>query len=270
MERVPHHGRETAYRRFDRGGDGPALCFVHGSGGTADVWKAQARLADRFPVVALDLSGHGASDDVDAVPGPETLAAYADDVVAVAEAVTKGGPSEETDAIVLCGNSLGGAVALWVALERDLALGGLVLAGTGARLAVLRDLLDWLADDFDRAVAFLHGEDRLFHDPPPEYVELSTAAMRECGRATVERDFRTCHTFDVRDRLNEVATPALAVVGEHDGLTPPRYHDVLADGIERCERATIEDAAHLAMLEAPVAFNAAIVDFADRLGRFRG
>ncbi|TKX51717.1 alpha/beta hydrolase, partial [Halorubrum sp. SP3] len=42
MERVTHDGRETAYRRFDRGGDGPTVCLVHGSGGTKDVWKSQA------------------------------------------------------------------------------------------------------------------------------------------------------------------------------------------------------------------------------------
>ncbi|MUW16015.1 alpha/beta hydrolase, partial [Halorubrum sp. CBA1125] len=64
MERVAHDGRETAYRVTDRSGDGPTVCFVHGSGGSKDVWTAQARVSDRYPVVALDLSGHGDSDDV--------------------------------------------------------------------------------------------------------------------------------------------------------------------------------------------------------------
>ena len=256
MERVDHHGRTTAYRRFDRGGTGPTVCFVHGSGGTGDVWKAQARLSDEYPVVALDLSGHGESDDVDAVPGPETLAAYVTDVKAVAT---------ETGATVLCGNSLGGAVALRVALDRDLDLDGLVLAGTGAKLAVLQDLLDWLADDFERAVEFLHGNGRLFHDAPDEYVELSKAAMYDCGRAVVERDFRSCHTFDVRDRLDEIDVSTLALVGEHDALTPPRYHDYLAAEIDDCVRGMVADAAHLAMLERPSAFNAALAEFLERL-----
>jgi len=256
MKRVTHHGRDTAYRVSDRGGDGPTVCFVHGSGGSKDVWKAQARLSDRFPVVALDLSGHGDSDDVDAPAGPEALDAYADDAVAVAEA---------TDATVLCGNSLGGAVALWVAVERQIALDGLVLAGTGAKLAVAEPLRDALATDYDRAIELLHEPDRLFHDAPPEYVELSRAGMRECGRAVTERDFRTCHDFDVRDRLGEIAVPSLAVVGEHDALTPAGYHDYLADRIDACERATIEDAAHLAMLERPVAFNAALAGFCSRI-----
>jgi pimeloyl-ACP methyl ester carboxylesterase len=255
MERVTHDGRDTAYRVSDRGGEGPTVCFVHGSGGSKDVWKAQARLSDRFPTVALDLSGHGDSDDVDVPAGPEALDAYADDVAAVLAA---------TGATVVCGNSLGGAVALHLALERDPALDGLVLAGTGAKLTVAEPLLDALATDFDGAIDLLHEPDRLFHDAPAEYVDLSRAGMRECGRAVTERDFRVCHAFDVRDRLDEIAAPSLAVVGEHDGLTPPSYHDYLADRIDDCERATLEGAAHLAMLERPAAFNAALSSFLER------
>ena len=256
MERVTRGGRDVAYRVSDRGGDGPTVCCIHGSGGTGDVWTAQSRLSDRFPVIALDLAGHGDSDDIETEPGSETLDAYADDVVAVAE---------ETDVTVLCGNSLGGAVALWIALERDLALDGLVLAGTGAKLSVAEPLLDALASDFDRAVSMLHEPDRLFHDAPGEYVEQSTAAMAACGRAVTERDFLTCHRFDVRDRLDDVDVPSLAVVGEHDGLTPPEYHDYLDDRIPDCERATVADAAHLAMLEQPTAFNAALAEFLGRV-----
>jgi len=260
MERVTHDGRDTAYRVSDRGGDGPTVCCVHGSGGSKSVWKAQARVSDQLPVVALDLSGHGDSTDIDAPPGPETLDAYADDVVAVAEA---------TSATVLCGNSLGGAVALWAALERDLALDSLVLAGTGAKLAVASELLDALArgdpTGFERAIDFLHEPDRLFHDAPSEHVDLSRAALRDCGRAVTERDFQTCHAFDVRDRLDEVSVPALAVAGERDSLTPPAYHDFLAEGLVDCERATVEDAAHLAMIERPAAFNAVLTAFLGRL-----
>lgn len=246
MDRVSHHGRETAYTRSDRGGDGPGLLCVHGSGGTAAVWKGQHRLADRFPVTALDLSGHGESDDVDAAAGYEALWAYTEDVVAVAEA---------TDTRVLCGNSLGGAVAMWTALRTDLDVEGLVLAGTGAKLAVLADLLDWLSEDYDRAVEFLHGPDRLLHTDDERYVERSAEAMHDTGQAVTERDYRTCHAFDIRGRLDDIDVPAVAVVGEHDKLTPRRYHEYLAEELPDCELAVVEDAAHLAMLEQPEAFN---------------
>lgn len=256
MQRVRHHGRETAYRVSDRGGTGPTLLCIHGSGGNHAVWKGQSRLADRYPVASLDLSGHGDSDDVDADPGSESLDAYGMDVEAVAEA---------TGAEVLVGNSLGGAVAMWLAIEREFDPAGLVLAGTGAKLSVLEDLLAWLADDFERAIEFLHAPDRLFHDPGAELLELSRESMEAAGRAVTERDFRTCHTFDVRDRLDRIDAPALAVVGEHDKLTPPRYHEFLADEIPDCGLAHVEGAAHLAMLEQPAAFNAALEEFLDRL-----
>ncbi|NHN48635.1 alpha/beta hydrolase [Halostella sp. JP-L12] len=252
METVTHQGRETAYRRSDRGGDGVPLLCVHGSGGNKGVWKSQFRLADDRPVVAMDLSGHGDSDDIDADEGYSTLSAYADDVIAVAE---------ETDAGVLVGNSLGGAVVMHVALERDFDPDALVLAGTGARLSVNEDLLGWLADDFDRAVEFLHEPGKLFDDPDDDLVDLSEAAMRECGRAVTARDFRTCHGFDVRDRVDEIAVPALAIVGENDRLTPPWFHEFLADELPDAALAVVDDAAHLAMLEQPGSFNAAVKNF---------
>ena len=258
METVTDYGRETAYRLSDRGGSGPTILCVHGSGGNHGVWKSQARLSDRFPVAALDLSGHGRSDDVDADPGFDALSAYADDVLAVAAAV---------DADVLVGSSLGGAVVLHTAIERadDHELSGLILAGTGPRLPVLDDVLDWLDDDFDRVVEFLHEPGRFFSDPDERMIEFSEQAMRECGREVVRRDFLTCHRFDVRDQLDEVSIPTRAVVGEHDRLTPPWYHETLAEEIPDCELTVLDDAAHLAMLDRPDAFNRTVESFVEAL-----
>ena len=256
MHTAEHHDRTTAYRVSDRGGDGDPILFVHGSGGAADLWKSQFRLSDQRPVVALDLSGHGESDDVEARPGFQTCSAYTDDILAVADA---------TDATVFVGNSMGGAVLLHAVLERDFDPEGLVLAGTGARLPVLDDLLDWLESDFERAIEFLHAPGRLFADPDERLVEGSAAAMRNTGQTVTERDFRTCHTFDVRDRLDEVTVPALAVVGTQDQLTPPWYHEQLAEELPDCGLAKIEDAGHLAMLERPEAFNTVLERFLNEL-----
>jgi pimeloyl-ACP methyl ester carboxylesterase len=257
METVTHHDRETAYRVSDRGGSGRPLLCVHGSGGNHAVWKSQFRLGDERPIVTIDLSGHGESTDIDADPGYETLSAYADDVLAVAE---------ETGAGVFAGNSMGGAILLHLALERDdFRPEGLVLAGTGAKLAVLDDLLTWLQEDFDRALEFLHAPDRFLHDPDERLVEMSREAMLDAGQEVVSRDFRSCHEFDVRDRVGEIDVPTLAVVGEHDKLTPARYHEFFVEEMPNAELAVIDDAAHLAMLERPEPFNAAVGDFMDSL-----
>jgi pimeloyl-ACP methyl ester carboxylesterase len=252
METVEHHGRTTAYRHSDRSGDGETLLCVHGSGGESALWKSQFRIADRYPVVALDLSGHGESDDVDADAGFGALSAYADDVIAVAE---------DVDADVLVGSSLGGAVVLHLLLERDFDPAAAVFAGTGARLPVLSDLLSWLENDFERAIEFLHQPGRLFADPDERLVEVSAASMHDAGQAVTLRDFRTCHEFDVRDRLDEIAVPTLAIVGENDQLTPRWYHETIVDDVQHGELATVEGAAHLAMLEAPDAFNRALTTY---------
>ena len=252
MDTVSHNGRETAYEVVDRGGDGAPICFVHGAGGSHEVWNGQHALADRYPIITLDLSGHGESDDVDASAGYTALSAYADDVLAVADA---------TDAEVLVGNSLGGAIVLHSLLERDVDPAAVVLTGTGARLGVLEDLLAWLEADFERAVEFLHEPDRLFHEPGSTPRERSTEQMYDTGRAVTQRDFLTSHEFDVRDRLGEIDVPALAVYGEYDQLTPPWFHEYLADEISGGKLAEIDDAAHLAMVEQPAAFNEAIDEF---------
>ncbi|MWG36065.1 alpha/beta fold hydrolase [Halomarina oriensis] len=252
MQRVEHDGRTTTYRQTAFGEGVPTL-YVHGSGGAHSVWVHQygSRGFDG-PSVALDLSGHGESDDVDTDPGPETMTAYVEDVVAVAR---------RTGARVLVGNSLGGAIALTVALDTDLDLTGLVLTGTGAKLGVSGDLEELLAEEFEAAVETLHGPDMLFHDADDETRTASIAAMEATGRAVTERDFLTCDAFDVRERLDEVAVPTLALTGEHDRLTPPSFHEYLADELPSSSAVTVEDAAHLSMLEHPDAWNDAVEPF---------
>ena len=256
MHTVSHHGRTTAYRTFDRGGDGHTMLAVHGSGGSHQVWSAQSRLAADHPVVALDLSGHGESDDVTAAPGYETLSAYVDDVLAVANV---------TDADVLLGNSLGGAVVLTALVERSPEVSGVALAGTGVRLPTPADLLQWAATDFPRAVEYLHRPDHLFHAADEDTLDASRATLRATGQATLERDLRTAHEVDLRGRLADIDAPSLAVVGEYDRLTPPYYHERLCEELPDCEMRVLDDAAHLTMLETPAAFNERVKAFLSRV-----
>jgi pimeloyl-ACP methyl ester carboxylesterase len=252
MDTVTHDGRTTAYR-VTGPAEAPAICYVHGSGGTHRVWTPQlASPPDGYRAVALNLSGHGESDDIQTEPGASTLEAYVSDVQAVAE---------ETGVTVFAGNSLGGAVLLHGILDGTLAPRGLVLAGTGAKLAVHEDQRDWLANDFERAVEFLHSGNRLFHDADTDILDRSRAQMLDIGQTVTQRDFLSCHTFDVRDRLDEIGVPTLAIGGEADSLTPPSYHEYLAEEIPDATLQVLTDAAHLVMLERPDAFNQAVHEF---------
>jgi pimeloyl-ACP methyl ester carboxylesterase len=251
METVTHDGRETAYR-WTSFGEGTPLVYVHGSGGSHRIWAAQYGPNGVGPAAAVDLSGHGDSDDVDTAPGEPTLGAYADDVRAVAR---------ETGARVVVGNSMGGAVAMWIALERDLPLDALVLCGTGAKLGVADDLLAALSSSFDDALAALHEPGMLYHEPVEALVEGSREQHLATGRRVTERDYRTCDAFDVRHRLHEIEVPGLAITGERDGLTPPRFHEYLSEELPDCEVELLPDAAHLSMQERPAAWNDAVRGF---------
>lgn len=257
MERVAHDGRETAYRlvRPDRGG--PTALYVHGSGGNHKIWAHQyAPSGPVHPAAALDLSGHGHSGDVDTDPGAETLGAYAADVAAVGRAV---------GADVLVGHSLGGAVVLETLLSGRYEPSGVVFAGTGAKLAVHESLRRPLREEFEALVDLLHENSWLLADPDESVRERSREALLSAGARVTRRDFLTCHSFDVRDRLAELTLPALAVVGEHDRLTPVSYHEFLAAELPDCALAVVDGAAHLAMLEQPDGFNAALETVPARL-----
>jgi len=251
METVSHDGRTTAYRATDFG-DGPRVCYVHGAGGTHGVWVHQYGDRDGPRAAAIDLSGHGDSDDVEAAAGRETLEAYAADVVAVCEA---------TGASVLCGNSMGGAVALWTVLERDLDLAALVLVDSGAKIPVDDGLLDALERNFESGVASMHVPGTLFHDPNEDLVAVTRDAYLTTGPAVTRRDFRTCDAFDVRDRLDAVDLPTLVVCGEHDRMIPTEFQARLAESLPNGEYVELTDAAHMPMLERPAAFTAALRSF---------
>lgn len=258
MHRVAHDGRETAYRRVDGDGDGPTTLYVHGSGSDHRCWTYQYRSqGPSHPAVALDLSGHGDSDEIDTDAGPETLAAYADDVSAVAR---------EESAEILVGHSLGGAVVFELLLAEQYQPQAVVFAGTGAKLAVHESIRTMLREDFDAVVEALH-DGLLFHEADAEIAQASQAALLAAGQQVTQRDFLTCHSFDVRERLDEIRVPTLALGGAHDNMTPPSYHEYLAENIPDCTHAIIEDAGHLAMLEQPTAFNAALSAFIDSLPR---
>jgi pimeloyl-ACP methyl ester carboxylesterase len=198
------------------------------------------------------LSGHGNSEDIDTEAGPATLAAYAEDVEAIAA---------ETDADILVGNSLGGAVVFEVVLSGTDDPAGVVFAGSGAKLAVHEDLRRLLEDDFEGAIERLHEPGMLLGEADEQTLDQSKETLRSAGQAVTRRDFLTCHQFDVREELSEIAVPALAVVGEDDQLTPPVYHEYLAAHIGSCRFETIPDAGHLAMLERPTAFNDTLASF---------
>lgn len=253
MEEVRHDGRTTAYVEVE--GEEPTLLFVHGSGCTHEVWQPQL---DSLPyrMAALDLSGHGESEDIDVEPGTEALDKYVGDVEAVAR---------RTNADVLVGNSLGGAVAMQTYIDGNLDLDGLVLTDTSADFLVMDEVLEMTLEDYENMIRWSHQNGFVFHDVDDELLDWSVEMMLECGSEVMHRDFKTCDEFDVRSRLSEFRVPVLVIVGEDDKLTPPDFNQEIAESVPDGRYVEIPDCGHLSMLEAPEEVNDAVREFVSGL-----
>lgn len=224
---------------LQRGGGKPSLLFLHGAGGTHRHWGKQIQAIGDGTFVALDLPGHGRSKG----EGRQSVEGYADLVVEFMASLDLKSP-------IVVGHSMGGAIALDLALRYGDRLGGLVLVGTGARLRVMPSLLEGLRGEFESTVDLLC---RYAYGPSAseEMVRLGREEMVAVGPEVLWGDFLACDHFDVMGRLGEVHLPTLVICGEEDQLTPLKYSQFLVDHIQGARLVTIPEAGHMVMLEKP-------------------
>lgn len=251
---VEASGLRIAYREA---GSGPCSVFIHGALGSSLSWIYQLREAERIGVraLALDLPGHGGSEDL----GLEQVRIedYASVVRGFIQALGLERP-------LVVGHSMGGAVALSLAIDHPDLVGALVLANTGARLRVAREIIEGLERDYEGAVVGTIAPLAFAPGAPRQLVEESIKEMLRVPKRVALRNFKACSLFDVRGRLSEVRAPALIVAGSEDRLTPVKWAAYLHEGIAGSELRVIEGAGHAAMLERHREFNEALLSFVSR------
>jgi 3-oxoadipate enol-lactonase len=220
------------------------LLFLHGAGFTHDAFAAQSAA---FPhALAPDLPGHCAPGEA------SSMGDFASFVESYA-------CSRAGGALVICGHSMGAAIALHLALRRNLPLRGLILIGGGARMRVAPAFLEGFERDFEATALQVAGY--FFAQSSAQRLDWSVASMRAVGQAQTLRDFRVCDAFDVLERLEEIAVPVLALTGEQDKMTPPKYAQALADRVPAGEARIVPGAGHFVMVEQPEETNRAIAAF---------
>lgn len=224
------------------------LVFVHGSGDSAKSWARVIAALPDIPCVALDLPGHGA---LVGQPGPDapSVGDYAAFVCAEIERRGLIGAR-------VVGHSLGGAIALQLALDARDVVGGVALVGTGARLRVLPDLLAEAQQDQSATLQRLAG----FGVAPGHEAarERFLQGLEPLAPGALYRDLAACDAFDCRDQLGRITCPALIVVGTEDPLTPPKYAAFLRDHLPQSSLVEIAGAGHYLPHEAPQELAAAL------------
>jgi pimeloyl-ACP methyl ester carboxylesterase len=237
-----------------RGNTGPPLICIHGAGGTHHHWGYQLRnLSDIAQVYALDLPGHGRS----APPGRDTIAGYATVVLTFMDELN-------LKRATLVGHSMGGAVALQVALDAPERVIGLGLFGAGGRMRVAPAILDGLTGDRLATIRTI-VEYAYAPDVSERVRRQAEAAYALCDPSVYRGDYLACDGFDVLSRLNEIGCPTAVVCGTADHMTPPKYAEALRDRIGSSTLTLIVGAGHMAPIERPAEVNTALRELISRI-----
>jgi pimeloyl-ACP methyl ester carboxylesterase len=80
-------------------------------------------------------------------------------------------------------------------------------------------------------------------------------------------DFEVANAFDIRDRLKDISTPTLILVGSEDQMTPPRSSQYLEQHIEGARLVQFDGAGHKLPLEQPEAVAEAVAAWLDSQAR---
>lgn len=219
-----------------------------------------ALLPDTVRCIALDQRGHGGAD----VPGAGySLADFADDVEAFMDAA--GLPSA-----VLMGVSSGGYVAQQVAVTNPSRVAGLVLVGSPRTLQgrpPFADEVDRLLDPVPESWVreSLNWFPR-FHDVPHSYIEDRVRDGARIPAHVWRETFKGLCTAVPPTDTGTIASPAVIVWGDRDGLLSREQQEELASAIVGSQLVVYENTGHLVLWEQPQRVAHDLGNFLERIG----
>jgi 3-oxoadipate enol-lactonase len=244
-------------------GQGDTLVvFLHGIGGGRGIWAGSVMAVANagFRAAALDLPGYGDSRD----SGPATLHNMAEQVAAFITA-------HAAPRTVLVGHSMGGMVAQELLALRLCAVDALVLVCTSAafgkpdgewqRAFVAERLAPLDAGRGMAGVAAMLVPGMVSPNALPTAAAASQAVMSRVPEATYRAALQSIVAFDRRDALAPINVPTLLIAGEHDRTAPPAVMQRLAERIPGSRFTVLPNAGHIANVEQPQAFDAALISF---------
>ncbi len=241
--------------------DAPALLLLDALGTTVDLWREQVdRLATAFRVIRFDTRGHGASD---APAGPYALDRLGQDALAVLDA-------NDTRRAHVCGVSLGGQTALWLAVHAPDRVTGVVAANTGARIGTTA-LWDQRIRDAETLGMQALVEPAMarwftprFRRNHPDTVARFRKMLAGCSATGYAGCCAALRDADLRADLHRIDAPTLVILGAEDDATPPAAGRAICEQVAGAELLAL-DAAHLCNVERADAFTESVMPFLRRL-----
>ena len=238
--------------RLDGPEGAPVLVLANSLGTGLGLWSRNLpHWQGSFRVLRYDLRGHGGSGLRSEPFGVDDLGR---DVVELLDELGIGRVS-------FCGLSLGGAIGQWLAANEPGRIDRLVLACTTARFGESEQWLERASKVRAEGLESI-AESVLARWFTSAMADPDVAAFREMLLSTPAEGYAaTCEAlarWDFRNRVGEIRAPTLVVVGAADPVTAPPDIELLAEGIPDARLVVLPGAAHLANVERPDAFAAAV------------
>lgn len=264
-EHVEIEGVRTHYIEA---GQGPALILIHGGGSGADAWgnwrACIGPYAERFRVIAVDMPGFGESDRPDPAEFDYGQTMRNRHMASFIEAVGGG------EAQFVIGNSMGGATALGVTIERPELVRKLVLMGAAgldvsnpdpaAKKAL--SAYDYTPEGMRKLVSVLAGSKFEIDDEMVVYRHALT--MRPGARAAMAAIHNRLKDDPMTyppARIASVTCPTLVVGGKEDQVAVLARTYGYLDLIPNSWGFILPHVGHWVMIEAPEVFVAITTAF---------
>ena len=248
---------------FEAAGDPalPPLVFLHGIGGAARAWRGQLDFfKHRFHATAWDMPGYGGSAPLPTV----SIAALADALQDFLQQVGAAKP-------ILLGHSIGGMIGQRLLAKHPRIASAIALAQTSPAFG--KPDGDWQKSFIDARLGPLDRGETLTSLAPSLVKELvgddpdigGMELARDCMACVPEPTYRATMLamlgFDQRSALKDIVVPTLLLSGSKDNNAPAPMMAKMAAYIPSAKYVELKGVGHLANLERPGAFNAALDSF---------
>ena len=249
-------------------GTGLPIVFLHAFPLSRAMWGTQENaLSSQFRIITIDLRGHGESD---APLWRYTFDQSADDVSALLDQLA-------IRQALFVGLSMGGYILFAFYQKYSARVKGLILADTRAQA----DTKEGKDGRFQMAqTAYKKGPSAIADIMIPKLLSPATVQTKQDlvqqVRAMIEGNqisgiagdlMAMAERPDSVPLLSQIICPTQIIVGELDQATPPSDARLMADQISNARLAVIPNAAHLANMEQPEAFNRIVATFASEIDK---
>ncbi len=232
--------------RYRSAGEGDPLVVFHGAGGM-NIYRSHRLLAQHNRVILFEVPGFGKS------PANLRSQSVQELALTMANAIASLGITSFN----LMGNSFGGTLALWLAMQLPEKVQALVLVGPAAIRPEGSQTFQTLSQEELMAKLYAHPE---LHDSHP----TDDPAVREKQRELVGRLRVSASDQELEVLMSDLNVPVLVLFGTKDQMTPPEMGRVYCERLPNCNFILVYDAAHEADADRPEAFSALAGDFLQR------